>query len=57
MSYFLFSLDEMQRLRLEEELDRHKTDLDFERRNGATEVLNQQQEVEILKVVRSHYHL
>merc|ERR1719167_788315 len=41
--------DELQRLRLEEELDRHKTDLEFERRNGATEVLKQQQEVEILK--------
>lgn len=45
----LESNEEAFRLRLEEELERHKTDLDFERRNGATEVLNQQQQVEIYK--------
>jgi len=44
-----FKQDEAHRIRLEEELERHKTDVEFERRNGLTEVLNQQQHVEILK--------
>ena len=47
--------DDSHRLRLEEELERHRTDLEFEKRNAATEVLNQQQEVEILKVSSGRY--